>query len=239
MFKKLINSYFMRKQVLFLGFISVSIFLVSCSRNTSNVTAPTVREEVKDIPKFVTMNEVTNLSIGMSYTEVKNIMGTPYNILSAQMDGYALYQYKYKQIYVELPTTKRNDVGIEKGANKLKYTSDIYDLNLLFSKENRLEFIYSNSNQIAEGLMREANLYYVLKKDKEKFANDFSPEYRQQNKIFEPGCDKCPTQKVKAIGGYSLDSVQQKQRMNKVFDGILLVPGTPKENWGGGKGYSF
>jgi hypothetical protein len=230
MFKKLINSYFMRKQVLFLGFISVSIFLVSCSRNTSNVTAPTVREEVKDIPKFVTMNEVTNLTIGMSYTEVKNIMGTPYNILSAQMDGYALYQYKYKQIYVELPTTKRNDVGIEKGANKLKYTSDIYDLNLLFSKENRLEFIYSNSNQIAEGLMREANLYYVLKKDKEKFANDFSPEYRQTNKIFEPGCDKCPTQKAKAIGGYSLDSVQQKQRMNKVFDGILLVPGTPKEN---------
>jgi hypothetical protein len=146
------------------------------------------------------------------------------------MDGYALYQYKYKQIYVELPTTKRNDVGIEKGANKLKYTSDIYDLNLLFSKENRLEFIYSNSNQIAEGLMREANLYYVLKKDKEKFANDFSPEYRQQNKIFEPGCDKCPTQKAKAIGGYSLDSMQQKQRMNKVFDGILLVPGTPKEN---------
>jgi hypothetical protein len=220
----------MRKQVLFLGFISVSIFLVSCSRNTSNVTAPTVREEVKDIPKFVTMNEVTNLTIGMSYTEVKNIMGTPYNILSAQMDGYALYQYKYKQIYVELPTTKRNDVGIEKGANKLKYTSDIYDLNLLFSKENRLEFIYSNSNQIAEGLMREANLYYVLKKDKEKFANDFSPEYRQTNKIFEPGCDKCPTQKAKAIGGYSLDSMQQKQRMNKVFDGILLVPGTPKEN---------
>jgi len=230
MFKKLINSYFMRKQVLFLGFISVSIFLVSCSRNSSNVTAPTVREELKDIPKFVTMNEVTNLSIGMSYTEVKNIMGTPYNILSAQMDGYALYQYKYKQIYVELPTTKRNDVGIEKGANKLKYTSDIYDLNLLFSKENRLEFIYSNSNQIAEGLMREANLYYVLKKDKEKFANDFSPEYRQQNKVFEPGCDKCPTQKAKAIGGYSLDSVQQKQRMNKVFDGILLVPGTPNEN---------
>jgi hypothetical protein len=131
---------------------------------------------------------------------------------------------------VELPTTKRNDVGIEKGANKLKYTSDIYDLNLLFSKENRLEFIYSNSNQIAEGLMREANFYYVLKKDKEKFANDFSPEYRQQNKIFEPGCDKCPTQKVKAIGGYSLDSVQLKHRMNKVFDGILLVPGTPKEN---------
>ena len=221
----------MRKQVLFLGFISVSIFLLSCSRNTSNVTAPTVREEVKDIPKFVTMNEVTNLSIGMSYTEVKNILGTPYNILSAQMDGYALYQYKYKQIYVELPTTKRNDVGIEKEAsNKLKYTSDIYDLNLLFSKENRLEFIYSNSNQIAEGLMREANLYYVLKKDKEKFANDFSPEYRQTNKIFEPSCDKCPTQKAKAIGGYSLDSMQQKQRMNKVFDGILLVPGTPKEN---------
>jgi hypothetical protein len=31
-----------------------------------------------------------------------------------------------------------------------------------------------------------------------------------------------------------LDSVQQKQRMNKVFDGILLVPGTPKENWRGG-----
>ena len=221
----------MRKQVLFLVLVSVSIFLISCNRKTKKVTVPTVREEQKDIPKFVTMNEVANLTIGMSYTEVKNIMGTPYNILSAQMDGYALYQYKYKQIYVELPTTKRNDVGIEKEAsNKLKYTSDIYDLNLLFSKENRLEFIYSNSNQIAEGLMREANFYYVLKKDKEKFANDFSPEYRQTNKIFEPGCDKCPTQKAKAIGGYSLDSVQQKQRMNKVFDGILLVPGTPKEN---------
>ena len=221
----------MKKQVLFLGFISVSIFLVSCSRNTTNVTAPTVREEVKDIPKFITMNEVANLSIGMSYTEVKNIMGTPYNILSAQMDGYALYQYKYKQIYVELPTTKRNDVGIEKAAsNKLKYTSDIYDLNILFNKENRLEFIYSNSNQIAEGLMREANFYYVLKKDKDKFANDLSPEYRQQNKIFEPGCDKCPTKTAKAIGGYSLDSTQLKQRMNKVFDGILLVPGTPREN---------
>ena len=220
----------MRKQVLFLVLVSVSIFLISCNRKTKKVTVPTVREELNDIPKFVTMNEVANLTIGMSYTEVKNIMGTPYNILSAQMDGYALYQYKYKQIYVELPTTKRNEVGIEKGANKLKYTSDIYDLNILFNKENRLEFIYSNSNQIAEGLMREANLYYVLKKDKDKFAIDFSPEYRQQNKIFEPNCDKCPSKTAKAIGGYSLDSVQLKHRMNKVFDGILLVPGTPREN---------
>ena len=222
---------FMKKQVLFLILFTVSILFISCNRKSKKVTVPTTREEVKDIPKFVTMNEVANLSIGMSYTEVKNIMGTPYNILSAQMDGYALYQYKYKQIYVELPTTKRNDVGIEKAAsNKLKYTSDIYDLNILFNKENRLEFIYSNSNQIAEGLMREANLYYVLKKDKDKFANDLSPEYRQANKIFEPGCDKCPTKTAKAIGGYSLDSTQLKQRMNKVFDGILLVPGTPREN---------
>ena len=221
----------MKKQVLFLILFTVSILFISCNRKSKKVTVPTTREEVKDIPKFVTMNEVANLSIGMSYTEVKNIMGTPYNILSAQMDGYALYQYKYKQIYVELPTTKRNDVGIEKAAsNKLKYTSDIYDLNILFNKENRLEFIYSNSNQIAEGLMREANLYYVLKKDKDKFANDLSPEYRQANKIFEPGCDKCPTKTAKAIGGYSLDSTQLKQRMNKVFDGILLVPGTPREN---------
>lgn len=221
----------MKKQVLFLILFTVSILFISCNRKSKKVTVPTTREEVKDIPKFVTMNEVANLSIGMSYTEVKNIMGTPYNILSAQMDGYALYQYKYKQIYVELPTTKRNDLGIEKAAsNKLKYTSDIYDLNILFNKENRLEFIYSNSNQIAEGLMREANLYYVLKKDKDKFANDLSPEYRQANKIFEPGCDKCPTKTAKAIGGYSLDSTQLKQRMNKVFDGILLVPGTPREN---------
>jgi hypothetical protein len=30
-----------------------------------------------------------------------------------------------------------------------------------------------------------------------------------------------------------LDSVQLKHRMDKVFDGILLVPGTPKENWVG------
>jgi len=222
----------MKKQVLFLILLMVSIFFISCNRKTKKkVTVPTVREEVKDIPKFITMNEVANLNIGMSYTDVKNILGTPYNILSAQMDGYALYQYKYKQIYVELPTTKRNDVGIEKAAsNKLKYTSDIYDLNILFNKENRLEFIYSNSNQIAEGLMREANFYYVLKKDKDKFANDLSPEYRQLNKIFEPNCDKCPTQKAKAIGGYNLDSTQLKQRMNKVFDGILLVPGTPREN---------
>lgn len=221
----------MKKQILFLILLMVSILFISCNRKTKKVTVPTTREEVKDIPKFITMNEVANLSIGMSYTEVKNIMGTPYNILSAQMDGYALYQYKYKQIYVELPTTKRNDVGIEKAAsNKLKYTSDIYDLNILFNKENRLEFIYSNSNQIAEGLMREANFYYVLKKDKDKFANDLSPEYRQQNKIFEPGCDKCPTKTAKAIGGYSLDTTQLKQRMNKVFDGILLVPGTPREN---------
>ena len=221
----------MKKQILFLILLMVSILFISCNRKTKKVTVPTTREEVKDIPKFITMNEVANLTIGMSYTEVKNIMGTPYNILSAQMDGYALYQYKYKQIYVELPTTKRNDVGIEKAAsNKLKYTSDIYDLNILFNKENRLEFIYSNSNQIAEGLMREANFYYVLKKDKDKFANDLSPEYRQQNKIFEPGCDKCPTNTVKAIGGYNLDSIQLKHRMNKVFDGILLVPGTPREN---------
>ena len=221
----------MKKQVLFLILLMVSILFISCNRKTKKVTVPTTREEVKDIPKFITMNEVANLSIGMSYTEVKNIMGTPYNILSAQMDGYALYQYKYKQIYVELPTTQRNDVGIDKAAsNKLKYTSDIYDLTILFNKENRLEFIYSNSNQIAEGLMREANFYYVLKKDKDKFANDLSPEYRQQNKIFEPGCDKCPTKTAKAVGGYSLDSLQLKQRMNKVFDGILLVPGTPREN---------
>jgi len=39
----------------------------------------------------------------------------------------------------------------------------------------------------------------------------------------------CHLQKAKAIGSYSLDSVQKKQWLNKVFDVILLVPGTPKE----------
>ena len=72
----------MKKQVLFLILLMVSILFISCNRKTKKVTVPTTREEVKDLPKFITMNEVANLSIGMSYTEVKNIMGTPYNILS-------------------------------------------------------------------------------------------------------------------------------------------------------------
>jgi hypothetical protein len=43
---------------------------------------------------------------------------------------------------LELPTTKRNDVGIEKEAsNKLKYTSDIYDLNILV-QQRELPGIY-------------------------------------------------------------------------------------------------
>jgi hypothetical protein len=49
----------------------------------------------------------------------------------------------------------------------------------------------------------------MLKKDKDNFANDFRLDYRQVNKIFEPGCDKCPIHKAKAIGCYSLDSVQK------------------------------
>jgi hypothetical protein len=155
------------------------------------------------------MDDIANINIGMSFTNVKTILGVPFNIIMGQKDGVVIYQYKYRLINLQVPLRLSNNFGVEKGDTKFKYGPDLHDLYLMFNRDSRLEFIKSSLDDATEQMLRANNLLYVVSKDKEKFANDESLEYRKVNGIyFDPLCINCNDNSTN-YGGSSIVPLSQ------------------------------
>jgi hypothetical protein len=167
------------------------------------------------INRFVSVDAVSELRTGMTYQDVLLKMAAkPYNILSAQADGHHIVHYKYRLTKMEVPTTEVNNLGIEKSNNRVFYNPGEEDLYVVFNAAGKLEYMVTSQGSMSEKLLRDNNLLYVIKKDKDKFAADADKNYRQTNSgAFHPllPCTNCPDKKEEAKPAEDKSNTKGKQ----------------------------
>jgi hypothetical protein len=181
----------MKKQITIAIFIFVFASLnFSCksTKSTSQATAETEETTVMSDPeksrinRFVSVDNILDLRTGLSIDEAVSKLGSkPYNVFSAQADGHHIVQYKYRLTKYEVPADDVNNYGIEKKSTKVYYAPGEQDLYILFNAAGKLEYMVTSQGGINEQLLRQNNLLYVIKKDKDKFAADSDKLYRQTN----------------------------------------------------------
>ncbi len=181
----------MKKQIIIAIFIFVFASLnFSCksTKSTSQATAETEETTVMSDPeksrinRFVSVDNILDLRTGLSIDEAVSKLGSkPYNVFSAQADGHHIVQYKYRLTKYEVPADDVNNYGIEKKSTKVYYAPGEQDLYILFNAAGKLEYMVTSQGGINEQLLRQNNLLYVIKKDKDKFAADSDKLYRQTN----------------------------------------------------------
>jgi hypothetical protein len=150
------------------------------------------------INRFVSVDAVSELRTGMTYQDVLLKMAAkPYNILSAQADGHHIVHYKYRLTKMEV-----------------FYNPGEEDLYVVFNAAGKLEYMVTSQGSMSEKLLRDNNLLYVIKKDKDKFAADADKNYRQTNSgAFHPllPCTNCPDKKEEAKPAEDKSNTKGKQ----------------------------
>lgn len=202
------------KKILILFLVAGSIVFQSCKSTkavTQSVSSTDETVVLSDpqkarIDRFVTVEAVADLRAGMTLSEVTSKLGSgPYNLLSAQADGHHIVQYKYRLSQMEVLAEQVNNVGVEKKNNKLYYKPGNHDLFIVFNPAGKLEYLVTEEVAMSEKLLRENNLLYVIKKDKDKFAANTDPSYRKTNAsafspmVVCPDCDAPSASKKPAV----------------------------------------
>ncbi|MFN5089004.1 MAG: hypothetical protein ACK5F6_03255, partial [Bacteroidota bacterium] len=115
----------MKRNYLFVVIMVIGFW--SCSKKITK-KIPDSNVPKSELAQFVSMDDIANINIGMSFTNVKTILGVPFNIIMGQKDGVVIYQYKYRLINLQVPLRLSNNFGVEKGNTKFKYGPDLHDL---------------------------------------------------------------------------------------------------------------
>lgn len=195
------------KKILFLFLVAGTFVFQSCKSTKAITQSSTSNDETvvlsdpqkARIDRFVTVEAVADLRAGMTLSEVTSKLGSsPHNLLSAQADGHHIVQYKYRLSQMEVLAEQVNNVGVEKKNNKLYYKPGNHDLFIVFNPAGKLEYLVTEEVAMSEKLLRENNLLYVIKKDKDKFVANPDPNYRKTNAaVFSPMvvCPDCDAPK--------------------------------------------
>jgi len=215
--------------------LSFALLMYSCkatkatSQSTSSTeeTTEIVDKEKSRIDRFVPVEAVSDLKAGMSIEEVSSKLGSkPFNLVSGQADGHYIVQYKYRLSKFEVPTENINNNGIEKKTNKLFYDQAYQDLYVVFNGNGKLEYLVTTEGAMSEKLLRENNLLYVIKKDKDKFSTDTDKSYRETNSdafsplVACPDCEKKSPKKTetKAPSSQSNKSASSEEEGNNASE---------------------
>lgn len=156
----------MKKNLLFVCLLAVSAVMFSSCSTEERVSEPS-GSYVKSI-KFTSVDKLLQIQPGNTYDVVVQTLGCePYNILSNQKDGYAIYVYKYKLLERQI---KAEDVEVldQRGgetAGVEVYNPKIEDVYLVF-KNNVLEsFITSQGRQESAQFVLMNNTLYKITKE--------------------------------------------------------------------------
>jgi hypothetical protein len=194
------------KKIIFLFLVAGTFVFQSCKSTKAITQSSSSTDETvvlgdplkARIDRFVTVEAVSDLRAGMTLSEVTAKLGSsPHNLLSAQADGHHIVQYKYRLSQMEVLAEQVNNVGVEKN-NKLYYKPGNHDLFIVFNPAGKLEYLVTEEFAMSEKLLRENNLLYVIKKDKDKFVANPDSNYRKTNAaVFSPMvvCPDCDAPK--------------------------------------------
>lgn len=179
------------KHLIYAFLMLVSSVMHTSCKSTKAVTlsTPPVTEiqeiavtQKSKLDRFVSVDAVSGLQTGMTIDDVFVRMGgKPHNLISAQADGHHIYHYKYRLSNMEVPADQTDKPGIEKKSNIQFYTGAVQDLYIVFNGASKLEYLVTTQGGLTEKLLRDNNLLYVIRKDKDKYANNPDPLYRNTN----------------------------------------------------------
>jgi hypothetical protein len=179
------------KHLYFTLFLLTSYMMTTSCKSTKAVTLstpPAIEMQVIDdtqkskLDRFISVDAVSGLQMGMTIDDVFLRLGSkPHNLISAQADGHHIYHYKYRLNNMEVPSDQTDNPGIEKKSNKQFYTGPMQDLYLVFNGTGKLEYLVTTQGGITENLLRDNNLLYVIRKDKDKYVSNPDPLYRNTN----------------------------------------------------------
>ena len=126
--------------------------------------------KVVQVPKFTTSDNLLKIELNSSLEDVVQTLGcNPYNMLSSQVDGYTIYQYKYKMVERKVSPKMINQRGGEIIGTDV-YNPRQQDL-LLFFKEGKLEtFITTEGKNNSRADIKLANTIYVITRDRDSYT---------------------------------------------------------------------
>ncbi len=145
------NKYFTAICALILS----ALFLTSC--------------KTVQVPKFASIENIYQLKLNSSLEEVISALGSrPYNILSNQVDGYAIYTYKYKLVERKVNPNLINSRGGESTGTEV-YNSKEQTV-FLFFKANKLEsFVTTEGRKDSPALIMLNNTLFSITRDGDKY----------------------------------------------------------------------
>lgn len=126
--------------------------------------------KVVQVPKFTTSDNLLKIELNSSLEDVVKTLGcNPYNMLSSQVDGYTIYQYKYKMVERKVSPKMINARGGEIIGTEV-YNPRQQDL-LLFFKGGQLEtFITTEGKNNSRSDIKLANTIYVITRDRDSYT---------------------------------------------------------------------
>lgn len=150
----------MKKSILFsVSAIVCAILLGSCGTTSTMVSAP----------KFTSVDRLCQLQPGQSYETVVQLLGCdPYNLLSNQADGYAIYLYKYKftEREIKAADSKVYDQRGGETAGMEIYNPKMQDVVLIF-KDRKLESVVTvQGRKESPAIILMHNTLYEITKEK-------------------------------------------------------------------------
>lgn len=157
----------MKKNLLFVCLMAVSAVMISSCSTSKKVEEPN-DAYVKDI-KFTSVDKLLLIQPGNTYDVVVQTLGCePYNLLSNQKDGYAIYVYKYKLLQREIKAEDAevlNQRGGETAGIEV-YNPKVEDAYLVF-KNNVLESIMTTQGrqESAQFVLMNNTLYKITKEN--------------------------------------------------------------------------
>jgi hypothetical protein len=121
-------------------------------------------------PKFASVENVIQLKQNQSLSEVITALGSkPYDVLSAQFDGYTIYSYKYKLVERTESPEKLNKLGGE-NSGQVVYNGKEKTLFLFFKNDKLESYITTDGRKDSPALIMLNNTIYTITRDKEKYS---------------------------------------------------------------------
>ena len=150
------------KNLFYIFMIVAAILFASCGTTSNMVKSP----------KFTSVDRLCQIHPGNSYDMVVQTLGCePYNILSNQIDGYAIYLYKFKFTEREVKAADSEILNQRGGetAGVEVYTPQLQDAILIF-KNNKLETILTaQGRKDSPSLVLINNTLYEISKEKSTY----------------------------------------------------------------------
>jgi hypothetical protein len=132
------------------------------------------------VAKFTSVENIYRLKLGSSLESVVDVLGfKPYNILGNQVDGYAIYTYKYKLVERKVNPNFTNDKGEETTGREV-YNGKEQTLFLFFKSDKLEAFVTTEGRKDSPSLIMFNNTIYAITMDKDKYI--FSPSTSLESK---------------------------------------------------------